>query len=158
MESLKVKRINRTGVLAKHNAENPESAIHIHDVITSVNGVEGDWRRMLAEFESGENVSMVVERSSDQAGKDLTTARSEFSLGEPLQATLLPGEVENSRRWTISLPKAKGQKIGARMKKNYQHAGEMVMEVRVMHDGGMLAEHNQRNPDAAVELGDMSFR
>merc|ERR1711968_233972 len=61
------------------------------------------------------------------------------------------------KRWTITLPKAEGQKIGARMRriKSYLDTGEIVMMVRTIDESGPLAEHNARNADAALELGDM---
>ena len=41
------------------------------------------------------------------------------------------------------------------MFKNFQYAGEVVMEVKTLHEVGLMAMHNQRNPDAAVEPGDV---
>ena len=36
-----------------------------------------------------------------------------------------------------------------------QAVTEAVVEVMAIHEGGIVAEHNQRNPDTALEIGDM---
>ena len=40
------------------------------------------------------------------------------------------------------------------MSKNWKY-GDVVMEVQIIQEHGLVAEHNQRNPDEAVALGDL---
>jgi hypothetical protein len=41
------------------------------------------------------------------------------------------------------------------MERDHLHEGDLGMKVKIIHPGGMLDEHNKRNPGAAVELGDL---
>ena len=41
------------------------------------------------------------------------------------------------------------------MERDHLYEGDLGMKVKIMHPGGMLDEHNKRNPGAAVELGDL---
>ena len=45
--------------------------------------------------------------------------------------------------------------FGAKMYKNYEHMDMLVLGVRVIHTGGLLALHNARHPDKRVELNDV---
>ena len=64
------------------------------------------------------------------------------------------GDAGQPRRWTVSLPtqKATGKNIGLRVE--WADDCKMV-EVLAVREGGILAEHNRRNPDRALEPGDM---
>ena len=41
------------------------------------------------------------------------------------------------------------------MERDHLHEGDLGMKVKIIYPGGMLDEHNKRNPGAAVELGDL---
>ena len=69
----------------------------------------------------------------------------------------------NSR--TVTLSKTEGEKIGFRIdpKQDYTHMGragddlctEEVMEVVEVFPGGALSKHNELQPDAAIQEGDV---
>ena len=60
----------------------------------------------------------------------------------------------------IAATKFEGQKVGYSFKMGpeglgyYVEEGDLGMKVKIIYPGGMLDEHNKRNPGAAVELGD----
>ena len=66
---------------------------------------------------------------------------------------------------TVTLSKTEGEKIGILpvRKKDYTHMGragedlctELVMEVVEVAPGGALSKHNQLQPDAAIQKGDV---
>merc|ERR550514_743427 len=61
---LGVRVIHTGGLLALHNARHPDKRVELNDVFVSVNGVGGDWDRMLSECEK-DTVNVVVERPAE---------------------------------------------------------------------------------------------
>jgi hypothetical protein len=143
---MEVHLIHARGLVATHNELQQNAAIRLGDVFTSVNGLRGDWNGMLAEF-AKDVVVVEVERPSQTGAIRQGT---EFSIGG-FQSEPQPGS-----RWTFSLFKEKGQKIGAKAIRNLDYsAAEVSLELHVIHAGGLVDVHNKRSPHAAVQAGDI---
>ena len=61
-ELLQVTDVDPNGILAKYNADNAGRTVKVNDVIISVNGLEGNWRRMRAKIQDELAVSLVLLR------------------------------------------------------------------------------------------------
>ena len=170
MDTVQVEIIHPEGALARHNASSVQRAVEVSDIIISVNGVQGDWRRLLAEFKSAESISMVVERPSQPPSPRKVRYAPDFSLGatsletEDLLETLSDSPARTpmmldskQKRWAVTLWKSKGEKMGARLRQRTLFTGELVAEIELIEAGGALDTYNQKYPETALQEGDAIF-
>jgi hypothetical protein len=131
VEVLKVydKKSGNNGMLLKHNAANPDAAVQAHDVLLSVNGVYGDFGRMLAELRA-DSVSLVVERPSER----LTAGGT---------------------RWNVQVSKQEGERLGGALLATRECRDRKVLAVGSVAQLGPLAKFNATYPGRAVAINDL---
>merc|ERR1719443_1246126 len=85
---MEVTSLEPNGLLAMHNEQNPDAAVEVNDVILAVNGVQGDYYRMLEEFEKNK-ASVIVERPPTAGNRWKVTVKKDpmEKLGALLTAT-----------------------------------------------------------------------
>merc|ERR1719191_827444 len=138
--------------MESHNTLYPDAAMHVGDVVTSVNGVRGDWNAMVAEFAKA-SVVFKVERSSHSAFAQSSRPRaalSTVSIGAlAFEDDALP------KRWSVDLQKRAGERFGARVVRNADYADMETLQVKRIYPDGILARHNASSPQPAIEVHDL---
>ena len=123
-----VKSIDPLGMLGKFNSLFPRKAVEVHDVFISVNGVQGDWDRMVAEFASG-IVEIIVERPSEYI-------------------------LEAGAQWAVEISKEEGERLGANLFSSRECRNQTALAVLAITKGP-LASHNEAHPGSIVEVNDL---
>jgi len=125
-ETLKIKSIDSTGLVADWNRQHPNTAVRVGDHIMEVNG------RRAAERGSA---ALSSEMKQEQILRIGLTREAPVAASTPLGSDVAT--------YTVSISKADGQKLGL----NFEIG---TLEVSSVRSTGLIADWNQANPSSMV--------